>query len=206
MSEKTGQSTDALPRPLPIFALGTVLFPGAWLPLRVFEARYVDMTRDCLRKNQPFGVCLISEGREVGKPAKPHMTGCLAHIDDCDMQQMGVLQLRTRGTRRFRVNSLSSNSQGLVLAEAELLPEEPSLKLPAQYRNCRQLVELTMERHGPEIFPEPHAFDDAVWVSYRLAQTLPLPMEARQQLLEMDDSLQRLAVLQRLLTGTNETK
>jgi Lon protease-like protein len=195
-----------LPRPLPIFALGTVLFPGAWLPLRVFEARYVDMTRACLRNHEPFGVCLISQGREVGAPATPHKVGCLAHIEDCDMQQMGVLQLRTRGGRRFRANKLSSNSQGLVLAEAELLPEEAPQPLPDEYRNCRQLVELTMERHGPEIFPEPHAFDDAVWVSHRLAQTLPLPMKARQQLLEMDDCRKRLAVLQRLLTGINESK
>jgi len=205
MSASAEKSGEELPRPLPIFTLGTVLFPGAWLPLRVFEARYVDMTRDCLRKRQPFGVCLISEGREVGSPARPHMVGCLAHIEDCDMQQMGVLQLRTRGGRRFRAGRLSSNSQGLVLAEAEFLPEEAPQKLPAEYRNCRQLVELTMERHGPEIFPEPHAFDDAVWVGYRLAQTLPLPMEARQQLLEMD-GLKRLAVLQRLITGTSKAE
>ena len=54
---------------IPIFPLGTVLFPGGVLPLKLFEARYLDMAARCMRSNSPFGVCLISEGGEVGEPA-----------------------------------------------------------------------------------------------------------------------------------------
>ena len=61
-----------------IFPLGTVLFPGAALPLKIFEQRYLEMTKTCLRDNRPFGVCLIREGREVGDPALPEAIGCLA--------------------------------------------------------------------------------------------------------------------------------
>src|SRR5690606_3741827 len=90
-------------RDIPLFPLHTVLFPGGLLPLRVFEARYLDMVRDCLRQTQPFGVCLIESGHEVASnvtPAAPTVTadiGCLATILDCDMEQLGLLLLRTRG-------------------------------------------------------------------------------------------------------------
>ena len=87
-----------------------MLFPGGVLPLRVFEARYMDMTRDCIRDNKPFGVCLIREGREVGAPAVPEPVGCLARIAEWDMQQLGVMTLRTVGTERFRLLSTRSGA------------------------------------------------------------------------------------------------
>ena len=192
--------------PLPIFGLGTVLFPGAWLPLRVFEARYVDMTRACLKSGRPFGVCLIVEGREVGQPATPHKVGCLAHIVDCDMQQLGVLQLRTSGGRRFRIKDYSVNSQGLVVANAGLLAQPAAVPLPEEYANCAQRVELIISKHGERVFPAPHLLDDAEWVGFRLAELLPLPLGTRQKLLEMNDPLQRLAVLQQMLTGADPQK
>lgn len=186
---------------LPIFPLNTVLFPGGNLPLRVFETRYVDMTRNCLRNNRPFGVCLISEGKEVGVPALPHGLGCLATIIDCDTQQLGMFQLQTVGGQRFRINSQTANSQGLILADVTLIEDEPRMALPEDFRNCAQLLQLMLDRHGEALFPKPHRMDDADWVGFRLAERLPLPLSMRQQLLEMDDNLQRLTALQQLLTG-----
>src|SRR6185503_19392245 len=104
---------------IPLFPLNTVLFPGGVLPLRVFEARYLDMTRDCMKSGTPFGVCLIHEGSEVGAPAVPRSVGCTATITDWDMQQLGVLNLRTRGERRFRILSSGANKQGLISAEVQ---------------------------------------------------------------------------------------
>ena len=169
--------------------------------MRVFETRYVDMTRNCLRNNRPFGVCLIREGKEVGAPALPHELGCLATIVDCDTQQLGVFQLQTIGGQRFRINRQTANSQGLILADVTLIEDEPRMALPEDFRNCAQLLQLMLERHGDALFPKPHRLDDADWVGFRLAERLPLPLSMRQQLLEMDDNLQRLTALQRLLTG-----
>lgn len=171
--------------------------------MRVFEARYVDMTRNCLRNNSPFGVCLIREGREVGAPALPHDLGCLATIVDCDTQQLGVFQLQTSGEQRFRINNRTTSSQGLILADATLIEDEPELALPDEFRNCAQLLELMLERHGDALFPKPHRLGDADWASFRLAERLPIPLSMRQQLLEMSDSLHRLTALQRLLTGVD---
>ena len=188
---------------LPIFPLNTVLFPGAWLPLRVFETRYVDMTRDCLKRNRPFGVCLIREGREVGSPAVPHDVGCLARIVECDIQQLGVMQLITVGAQRFRIRDRKTNPQGLVVANVDFIADEATTPLADEYRNCAQLLELMIQKNGDGIFPKPHRPADADWVGYRLAEKLPLPLGARQQLLEMRDSGARLAAIQRLLTGVD---
>ena len=82
---------------LPLFPLKTVLFPGGVLALKVFEARYIDMVRECMKNSAPFGVALIKAGEEVGAPAEPENIGSLAYITSWDMPTLGVMMLRTQG-------------------------------------------------------------------------------------------------------------
>ncbi len=187
----------------PLFPLNTVLFPGGLLPLRVFEARYMDMARQCLREKSMFGVCLIREGSEVGKPAVPELLGCQARIIQCDMQQMGVLELVTQGVERFRVLSTSVNSQGLILAEVQPMPAEAPAPIPTQYAACATLLERVIAKHGAAIFAAPHQLGDAAWVGYRLAEIMPFPPAERQKLLTMEDSLARLSILNRIVTASD---
>jgi Lon protease-like protein len=184
---------------IPIFPLNAVLFPDGLLPLRVFEARYMDMTRDCLKRDRPFGVCLIREGAEVGVPAVPEGIGSLAKITDWDMQQQGILGVRARGGPRFRILTHHTDGQGLISAEVETIPAEPKLSLPAEYAACAKLLQMVVADRGESVFAAPHEFRDAAWVGYRLAEILPVPLIAKQKLLELTDSLQRLAILQRFL-------
>ncbi|HYT85399.1 MAG TPA: LON peptidase substrate-binding domain-containing protein [Burkholderiales bacterium] len=187
------------PLRVPIFPLNTVLFPGGLLPLKVFEARYMDMTRDCLKRDQPFGVCLIHEGSEVGAPAVPQGIGCLAKILEWDMQQQGILNLKTRGSQRFRILERETSTQGLISADVELIPPEASVAVPEKFASCARLLEMVVADQGKPVFAEPHAFDDAAWVGYRLTEILPVPLLAKQKLLELTDSLTRLSILQRFL-------
>ncbi|MGC2518808.1 MAG: LON peptidase substrate-binding domain-containing protein [Burkholderiales bacterium] len=129
---------------VPIFPLNTVLFPGGLLPLRVFEARYMDMTRECLKHDKPFGVCLIQEGKEVGDPAVPQAVGCLATITEWDMQQPGVLNLKTRGGQRFRILGRETNTQGLISADIEMIPPDESVAVPEEFAVCAQLLQLVV--------------------------------------------------------------
>ena len=193
------------PENFPLFPLNTVLFPGGLLPLRVFEARYMDMARQCLREKSMFGVCLIREGAEVGSPAVPESVGCQARIVQCDMRQMGVLELMTQGVDRFRVISTKTNSQGLVLAEVEAIPPEAPAPVPDQYAACAKLLTRLIAQHGTTIFAEPHRLDDAAWVGYRLAEIIPFPPAQRQKLLAMEDSLARLSILNRIITSGNHS-
>jgi hypothetical protein len=184
---------------VPIFPLNAVLFPGGLLPLRVFEARYMDMTRDCMKRDKPFGVCLIREGSEVGAPAVPEAVGCLANILEWDMQQLGVLNLKTCGGQRFRILEHKSDAQGLISAEVKLIPPDKSMEVPKEYAGCARLLEMVVLDQGKPIFAEPHAFDDSAWVGYRLSEILPIPLLAKQKLLELTDNATRLSILQRFL-------
>ena len=184
---------------MPIFPLNTVLFPGGLLPLRVFEARYMDMARGCLKHEQPFGVCLIRQGQEVGAPATPEPIGCLARITGWDMQQLGVLHLKTVGDQRFRILVSQAGAQGLVSADIELIAQEHPVPLPRRFISCARLLELVVAQQDHPIFAEPHRFEDAAWVGYRLAEILPVPLAAKQKLLELTDSLERLEILHRFL-------
>ena len=183
---------------LPLFPLGTVLFPGGLLPLRLFEQRYLEMAKACLRESAPFGVCLIREGAEVGVPATPEPVGCLARIAQWDMQQLGLLQIVAQGAERFRILERRLQPDGLARADVELLPVEADAAVPDSLAVCRQLLERVAAEHGERIFAQPHRFDSCAWVGARLAEILPLPVRVKQQLLELD-GLPRLQALHRLI-------
>ena len=115
---------------VPLFPLHTVLSPGGLLPLRIFEQRYLEMAKDCLRAGTPFGVCLIREGAEVGAPATHEDLGCLARITQWDMQQLGLLQVIAQGGERFRVLARRVRADGLILADIEILAENADTPAP----------------------------------------------------------------------------
>jgi Lon protease-like protein len=181
-----------------IFPLNTVLFPGGVLPLKVFEQRYIEMTKVCLSESRDFGVCLIKEGREVGAPAVPQEIGCLARITQWDMPQLGVFQLITEGIRRFRIVRSTVAKNGLISAAIETLPADPQVA-PAD-KLCGDVLKAIIDKLGAAHFPTPHRFDDAAWVGYRLSEVLPLALETRQELLQFADPQDRLARLSRILS------
>lgn len=184
---------------IPLFPLDTVLFPGGLLPLQVFEQRYMTMTKACLRDATAFGVCLIRHGAEVGAPATPVEVGCSARILHWDMQQLGVLKIVAQGERRFRLKASSVREDGLVVGEVEFFAAETDAPVPEGFGRCRALLERIVAEHGERLFARPFRLDSSAWVSARLAEVLPLPASTRQGLLEIDDGLQRLEILERLL-------
>lgn len=184
---------------LPIFPLNTVLFPGGVLPLRIFEQRYLEMTKACLRDGTPFGVCRIREGTEVGAPATHETVGCSARISDWEMPHLGLFQLRTCGESVFRVLDSSVGALGLIEAQVEDLPESAGEIRPEAAGLCRRVLEAIVERVGTQLLPAPLALEDPRWVSYRLAELLPLASEERQRLLEEREDSRRLERLVDLL-------
>ena len=175
-----------------------MLFPGGRLPLRIFEQRYLQMAKACLKDNAPFGVCLIHEGKEVGEPALPVGVGCLARIAEWDMPQLGVLQVTARGESRFRVLSQRAQGDGLLRGSVELLPEGADAPVPEAAARYVKLLERVIEQH-PALLERPHRLDSSAWVSARLAELLPLPLAAKQSLLELGDGRARLQQLDALV-------
>ena len=190
------QRMSTAPRDIFIFPLHTVLFPDGVLPLKVFEQRYIELTKTCLRDNAPFGVCLIREGREVGAAAVPEAVGCLATITQWDMPQLGLFHLVTRGGERFRIMQTRIARNGLMSADVEMFPAEAPTAMDDQ---CREVLSLIIEKVGSHNFPAPIRFDDAAWVAFRLAEILPIDMSVKQQLLELQDGTERFARLRGIL-------
>jgi hypothetical protein len=185
------------PREIFLFPLGTVLFPEGVLPLKVFEQRYIELTKACLRDSSPFGVCLIREGREVGAAALPEAVGCLATIAQWDMPQFGLFHLVARGGQRFRLRETRVGANQLISAEVDLLPEDPAGGDVDPV--CGEVLKAIIDKVGAGHFPAPVRLDDAAWVGYRLAEVLPLELAEKQELLEITDAAARFERLRQYL-------
>ena len=184
---------------LPIFPLQAVLFPGALLPLRIFETRYMDMARACIKDGSSFGICLIREGSEVGAPAVPETIGCTARIAEFDMEELGILKVRVEGLERFRILASDVNRQGLLMAQVQALDAESGTTDAPGMADCAEFLRKVIAGIGDERFVQPLRFDDPTWVGFRLAEILPLRPDVRQKLLELTDAGLRMAVLHRFL-------
>jgi Lon protease-like protein len=112
---------------IPLFPLGTVLFPGGPLPLRIFEQRYLDMISSCLKNDSRFGVLLIRTGKETGD-ATTHSVGTLARIVDWYQGSDGLLGITAIGEERFRLLQSERQENGLHLGDVKRLEAEPPLK------------------------------------------------------------------------------
>jgi len=183
---------------VPLFPLHTVLFPGGRLPLRIFEQRYMDMAKVCLKDGAPFGVCLILEGKEVGEPALAADVGTLAKIANWDMPQLGVLHVAAVGSQRFRIKDRRVEPNGLARGTIEELPADDDGPIPADCARCVTLLERVIAEQ-PSFFEPPLRKDSASWVSSRLTELLPLPLPAKQELLELSSGVARLERLNALL-------
>jgi Lon protease-like protein len=177
-----------------LFPLNMVLFPDGALPLRIFETRYVDMVRRCMRDSQTFGVVLIREGREVG-PSETFEVGTLAKIVDFHQLADGLLGLSCIGGQRFRIQSRSRQADGLNLGDVEWLAAEPATAVPERHSRLPELLKSVLPQLGEVYTGIEMRLDDAAWVGHRLAEILPIPLHAKQMCLELDDPIQRLDVL-----------
>lgn len=184
---------------LPLFPLHTVLLPGGTLDLRVFEARYLDLVRECGRAGRTFGICLILDGAGSGGTAAPAAVGTEARIEDFDMAPDGLLVLTLRGARRFRARRLRVRDNGLQVADVEWCEDSAGEHVRPEHAALVEVLRRLLERAGaPEADAAGRCFDDAAWVGWRLAERLPLPDATRQALLQTDDPHERL---QRLLSS-----
>lgn len=178
---------------LPLLPLHTVLFPGAELRLRIFEARYLDLVRMCTRESRTFGVCQILEGSEVGQPATPAAVGTHARIVDFNAQPDGVLGIVVRGESRFHVRRIRVRDNGLIVAAIEPLADDTADAIEPEHGLLVLLLDrLIGHAGGPYASAARACFDQPDWVSYRLAELLPFDAEEKQRLLQCVDGYERL--------------
>lgn len=176
---------------LPLFPLSTVLFPGGPLSLRIFETRYVDLVRRCLKQDSAFGVVLIRSGAEVGEVALLAECGTTARLIDFETRADGLLGVRCLGGERFRLLERHQQADGLHLASVQPLPGDQPQPLPEEFAHLGALLRELLPRVGEYARIDTH-YEDAGWVANRWAEILPIVMEERQELLELTDPVARL--------------
>jgi uncharacterized protein len=183
---------------IPLFPLNAVVFPDGEMQLRIFEPRYIDMVSECLRIGSGFGVCLIREGEEAGESSDFIPIGTYVKIIDWDQMEDGLLGITIKGEKRFKVLKSEVQKDNLCIGEVLWLDEYDGL-LPDSYQSFSDLLKEIGNRYELSFLTESERFNEANWVSERLADLLPFEMSAKQELLEMDNALHRFDYMQGLL-------
>lgn len=197
---------------LPLFPLGTVLFPGGVLPLRVFEVRYLDMIGRCHRAGAPFGVVSLTQGTEVRRPGSREAfstVGTLATISALDQPRPGLMMVRAHGAQRFRITASDQLKHGLWVADVQRLDADMAVTIPPDLQGTADALanvieSLQQKATAPEDMPltQPWQLNDCGWVANRWCELLPLPIELKQRMLELDNPLVRLELIGDVLVKT----
>jgi Lon protease-like protein len=188
---------------LPLLLLQTVLFPYAHIQLHVFEDRYVEMVRNCIEKDLPFGVVLIRSGQEVGGYADPYMVGTSVQIKEVQELGEGLMDIQVRGEQRFRIRRID-DSKAYLVGHVEPVLEmetEDEPRTDALVMRCREdfhsWIAQLVTRQGFNVqirFP-----DDITALSYAIANMLPIDNLEKQRLLELTNTMERVSSLIALL-------
>jgi hypothetical protein len=197
---------------LPLFPLGTVLYPGGVLPLRIFEVRYLDMIGRCHKAGAPFGVVSLTQGSEVRQPGRAEAfasVGTLATISSFGTPRPGLMVIRASGAQRFRITSRDQLKHGLWIADVERMEADMAVPIPEDLQNTslalgKLLESLALKAVSADQLPiqgEPQ-LNDCGWVANRWCELLPLPVTLKQRLMELDNPLVRLELVSDVLART----
>ena len=206
---------------LPLFPLGTVLYPGGLLPLQIFEVRYLDMIGKCHKAGAPFGIISLTEGSEVRRPnitgsggdGFAHESfgsvGTLASITEFSVPQPGLMMIRCVGTQRFEISAREKLRHGLWIANVTRLDGDQPVPIPDDLQRTAdalgKLIKSLQERRVPDDqmpLLAPYQLDDCGWVANRWCELLPMPLELKQRLMELDNPLVRLELVSDILDRT----
>ena len=207
---------------LPLFPLGTVLFPAGLLSLQIFEVRYLDMIGKCYKTGAPFGVVSLTQGDEVRKrviekegvpPSGDgfaleafHPVGTLARIDSFSSPQSGLMVIRCTGMQRFQISRSDRLKHGLWVANVTRILDDQPVAIPDDLKPVASalgnVIKTLQERAvPPDQMPlqPPYQLDDCGWVANRWCELLPMPPEVKQRLMVLDNPLVRLELVSDLL-------
>ncbi len=188
---------------VPLFPLGTVLFPGGPLPLRIFETRYTDMIGKCMREGSVFGVVGIRAGREVG-PSEIHEVGTTARITDFYQGSDGLLGITAIGETRFRILEERIEPDGLRIGLVESLPVAETEPLPERFSELASILDSVLDDLGKLYADLPRQLDDATWVGYRFCEILPVGVARKQHCLEEATPIERLEFIEAVLSQARQ--
>jgi len=199
--------TESFLRKIPLFPLGTVLFPDGVIALKIFEARYLDMIKNCLREKTEFGVVSIMKDQSAQEDEFLIFSdiGTLAQIEYFDPVQPALYMTKSCGTQRFKLLNSQQEPSGLWIGEVELLENDPIMPIPEEHQGVVKLLnEIISVIQSEDLleessFKEPFKIDDCGWVSNRLAELLPISLAQKNHLLAQTNPRIRLDLVTELI-------
>lgn len=199
-------TADPPSRKIPLFPLGTVLFPDGVIALKIFEARYLDMIKTCLREKTEFGVISImnDQGKDDSFPTFSQI-GTLAQIEDFDPVQPALYMTKSIGTQRFQLLNSEQEANGLWVGEVILLENDPITPIPEEHQNIVKLLNEIIsviqseDLLGDSPFKKPFKTDDCGWVSNRFAELLPISLAQKNHLLAQTNPRIRLDLITEII-------
>lgn len=190
---------------MPLFPLTTVLFPQGVLNLQIFEVRYLDLMKKCLRDNTPFGVVSLLDGNEVRRPDEKIQLakiGTLVNIEKHEFVTPTLIEISTVGSQRFKLLNAMQEKNGLWMGEIQTLPADSVVEIPDYLQgSANALARLINSIDENEIaeeqlpFRKPYKLMDCGWVANRWCELLPLDKPTKLQLLALDNPLLRLELI-----------
>ena len=192
----------------PLFPLKTVIFPGGIMPLRIFETRYTDMLRECMKAPEPiFGICTLHELSSESDPdVEIFKTGTLVKVIDFDLGTDQMLNVTVQGQSKFEIIRTQVDEHNLLRGDLTLLPAENDSELTVEYQDLELLLKKVFsdwkKTEGSAYSRFYRAdYDSAEWVSSRLSEFISMTMEEKQSLLECHDPNERLDQLRIILSS-----
>ena len=194
---------------IPLFPLSVVLFEGGQLPLQIFETRYLDMVSRCLREEIPFGVVLIRSGRDARlspNDRQPEIfeVGSEATIVNFNQLSNGFLSIVVRGGRKIRILESWEQPDHLLIAEVEYIPREPEVAIGKEHQVLVDILKELIKHPMVEKLELDIDYSDARSVGRRLAELLPIDLEIKQRLLQLQRPRERLSEITRLVSKLHD--
>ncbi len=192
---------------IPLFPLRVVMFPRGRLNLQIFERRYIDLVTHCMRTSSGFGICLLKEGEEVvqeGTNQTIHRTGTYSNIIDWDQLENGLLGITVEGSAKFSIEDCWQSDSGVLQGNVQFNETDnvgrETIPLDDQYTALADLLQ-NLESH-PLVEQKKLIIDyNNLWdLGWRLSELIPIEIEQKQQLLEIDDPWERIQSIEQLVS------
>ncbi len=184
---------------IPLFPLQSIVLPGGLFPLRIFERRYLDMVRDCIKNNTDFCIVLIRNNSKEEYITDVYNYGCLVKITDWNQLDDGLLGITVEGINKVKILDRGLEKTNLLTGTIEDIEIEKEYMIPQKH--------LLLSRFYKKIYPgikhvisfKKERYADASWVGFRLIECLPLDSSTKNKLIAMDHAIERLNVLDKII-------
>lgn len=193
---------------LPLFPLHSVMCPGGLMRLQIFEPRYLDMVKSCLRNKTSFGIIAVApEKTEKPDSNRPFASvGTLMNITNADVTTVGLIMIDCIGQYRIKIHSFTQQADGLLIGNLSDISNDLQMPIPDDLKIVSSRLQRLIESFSnqgvlPSDVPiaKPYQYNDASWVSNRWVELLDLPLLEKQRLMQLDSPIVRLELIYDLL-------